>query len=215
MLVQELCELCAAAGLLGVAAVAAEVFLSFPVAGTVLSAGDLVGQAGAWRAKPGASLTWGCRRAVAVGLRRGGINGPELGSRCLGVNSAAESWPPAGKLTPAPEQSLPELALGMAVGRGLQDQRAGGQSLQMWGKNLPKGLEPGGQVVAGRLGRDACTAGEPCCASGGHGSRVVGQPRPFHRGRLRHSKSTARKDREQTFPSGINSKRIHGLGEGW
>lgn len=38
---------------------------------------------------------------------------------------------------------------------------------------------------------------------------------PLPRGRLRDSQSTARNEREQNFPSGINSKIIQSLREGW
>lgn len=84
-----------------------------------------------------------------------------------------------------------------------------------------RGQRPEGRRDGGRLGRDACAVGKSWCDSGGQGSRVLEEQRPrpaadwpFHR-KGRYSKSTARKERKQTLPSSINSKRIHALGEGW
>lgn len=134
----------------------------------------------------------------------------------------------ARKLPLAPEQGLPEELVGssprMLWGAGSM------QSPRSYCRMEPRVTCKHGAVICpggdqtlegrwepGRLGADTwAQVTQVAMAAGSRGYRWGLLPAaswPLRRGRVRDSKSTARNERKQTFPSGINSKIIQSLRE--
>lgn len=171
-------------------------------------------------------------------LGREGHRWPQAWRQMPELTLLLRAGPPAGKLPPKSQNRASPSSLWGCLWRGgsrTSRQRAEPTLLPQDGASCSQACKcgagicprmdqrPEGRWEPGKLGRETCAAGKPCCDSGGHGSRVLGKQVgplpatdwPFLRGRVRYSKSITRKERKQTFLSSINSKRIHGLGEGW
>ena len=136
----------------------------------------------------------------------------------------------ARKLPPTPEQGLPEELAGPSPRMlwGADSLQSPRSCLRMAPRVTCRHgavICPGGDRTLesrwepGRLGVDTwAQVTQVAMATGSSGYRWGPLPAaswPLPRGRLRDSKSTARNERKQTFPSGINSKIIQSLREGW
>lgn len=169
-------------------------------------------------------------------LGREGRRWPQAWQQMPELTLLLRAGPPAGKLPPKFQNRASPSSLWGCLWRGgsrssrqraeptllPQDGDSSSQACRCGAGICPRmDQRPEGRWEPGKLGRDVR------CRQAllwwpwqqGLGGAEVGPPPtadwPFLRGRVRYSKSTARKERKQTFPSSINSKRIHGLGEGW